>query len=731
MKVNIDWDQFDSKHYRPLVVDEVPNFKPGTISYDDYWDEQDDRCLNGFKPKPYMPRISGRHYFYLNMCKIKLLKKGASNKTFEHPFYRELDRRLYNEITDARKNKYGLIVGKPRRVGLSYVGTTSVGYELLFHRDNEVGVAAGLEEKAQDFYEKVKEMFEHLRPEYRAGILIKNSEKFKLGYEDYINKQKVDKGLKSQMYIKTMFSKPTGFEGKSLSLAIFEEAGLFQDLIAAYIATKPCFAEGSFQFGTPLVYGTGGEIDKGSKGYKEMWYANRAIYNLKKIFVSATDYYPGDGIPDPITKKSVSFFDFRTGRTNGEAALKHIVKERQEKDGSEGFVKHIQQYPLKESDIFIKNSGGLLNRKKLNAQMRNQDNCPFERKLGRLEWRTNDPKTIRLVAVARDLKEIDKIHFSRDSKIVFKEDEELGTVWKILDPIKTKGLPYWPDIGGCDSYDEDDPGEHASLGGTIIYRCFYGINNPYDLPVAYILDRDTADSDDEFYSQTLRLSIFYKVEMLVEYTKIAILNYYKDVGAHAFLKLKPDLDGSGYTSKAKNVYGFKVPNQYATKLILRLLKAEVNINFNNYWFMEILSHLVDYGESNSDLGSALGMVLVSKLDMFGEMSEGIEEEPGEENLLEGMGFYEVINGEAVFRTYGDINKFQENEQMENDPFSVHTMRAFDPEYDLVGQEQEEYHKAKIKQQKDIKTKRKEVLEKYGGDIMAFTLEEHNQRIKEN
>ena len=731
MKVNIDWDQFDSRHYRPLIIDEIPNFKPGTISYDDYWDEQDDRCLNGFKPKPYMPRISGRHYFYLNMCKIKLLRKGASNKTFEYPFYRELDRRLYNEITDARKNKYGLIIGKPRRVGLSYVGTTSVGYELLFHRDNEVGVAAGLEEKAQDFYEKVKEMFEHLRPEYRSGILVKNSEKFKLGYEDYVNKQKVDKGLKSQVYIKTMFAKPTGFEGKSLSLAIFEEAGLFQDLIAAYIATKPCFAEGSFQFGTPLVYGTGGEIDKGSKGYKEMWYANRAIYNLKKIFVSATDYYPGDGIPDPVTKKSVSFFDFRTGRTDGEAALKHIIKERQEKDGSEGFVKHIQQYPLKESDIFIKNSGGLLNRKKLNAQMRNQDNCPFQRQLGRLEWRTNDPKTIRLIAVARNLKEIDKIHFARDSKIIFKEDEELGTVWKILDPIKATGLPYHPDIGGNDSYDEDDPGEHASLGASIIYRCFYGINQPHDLPVAYILDRGTADSDDDFYSQTLRLSIYYKIEMLVEYTKIAIINYYKDVGAHAFLKQKPDLEGAGYTSKAKNIYGFKMPNQHSSKLILRLLKAEVNLNFNNYWFMEILSHLIEYGESNSDLGSALGMVLISKLDMFGEISEGIEEEPGEENLLEGMGFYEVINGEAVFRTYGDINKFQENEEMENDPFSVHSMRAFDPEYDLVGQEREEYTKAKIKQQKDIKTKRKEVLDKYGGDIMAFTLEEHNQRIKEN
>lgn len=725
MKVNINWNKFNSDKYRPLVLKEIPDFKPGTLAYDDYWDKQDDRCIKGFKPSPYMPKISGRHYFYLNMTKIKLLKTGASGKSFDYPFYRELDRRLYNEITDARKNRYGLIIGKPRRVGLSYVGTNSSGYELLFNRDAEIGVAAGQEDKALDFYDKVKEMFVHLREEYQTSVLVKNDEKFKLGYYDYVNKQKEEKGLKSQMYIKTMFAKPTGFEGKSLSLAIFEEAGLFVDLIAAYKSTEPCFKEGSIQFGTPIVYGTGGEIDKGSKGYKAMWYADRSVYNLKKVFVSATDYYPGDGVPDPVTKKAITFFDFKTGRTDSKAAYDYIVEERKQKDGSEGFVKHIQSYPLKESDIFIKNSGGLLNRKKLNAQLRNQDNCPFIKKKGKLEWKTNDPKTIRLVAVARNLKEIDKIHLSRGSKLQFVEDEEFGTINKILDPITNKNLPYHPDIGGNDSYDEDNPGDHASLGATIIYRCFYGINQPHDLPVAYILDRGTADSDDEFYSNTLRLSIFYGVEMLVEYTKIAIINYYKDVGAHEYLKARPNLDGTAYTSKARNVYGFKMSNQHAWKLTLRLLKAEVNLNFANIWFIELLEHLLDYGESNSDLGSAYGMVMVSKLDMFGDISDGLEEMPNDVNTLDDMGHYVIENGKAVFKTYGETH------QSESDEFSIHNLRAFDPEYDLEGFDKEQYLEKRAVDKKSIVKQRKEVLEKYGNDVMAFTLNQHNERLDKN
>ena len=727
MKVEINWNKFDSQKYRPLVVEEIPDFKPGSILYDDYWDAQDYRCLKGFKPAPYMPHITGEHYFYLNMCKIKLLERGATRKTTESPFYRELDRRIFDEIYNAKKGKYGIIVGKPRRVGLSYIGAATSTYELLFYKDNEIGVAAGQEDKAQDFYDKVKMLLENIRPEYRSGTITKNQEVIKLGYQEYINKQKVDKGLKSQMYMKTMYAKPTGFEGKSLSMVIFEEAGLFEDIVAAFKSTEPCFKEGMIQFGTPIVYGTGGDMEKGSKGYKEMWYAKRSIYNLKPIFISATDYYPGDGIPDEVTGKAISFFDFRTGKTDSKAAFEYIMKERQEKDGSEGFIKHIQSYPLKESDIFIKTSGGLLNRKKLNAQIRNQDNCPFQRKTGRLEWKTNDPATLRLVAIAKTLKEIDKIHFLRGSKIEFIEDEELGTIHKILDPIKQTGLPYHPDIGGCDSYDDGNTVSEGSLGATIIYRTFYSINQPHDIPIAYILDRGTGDSDDEFYSNTMRLSIYYGVKMLVEHTKVAIIGHYMDVGADTdYLQERPNLAGTGYVSRAQNLYGFKMSNQHAWALTLRLLKQEVNLNFNNIWFIEILEHLLDYGETNADLGSAFGMLLVQKLDMFGEMTEGLEHEPEEVNIFDGMGYYDMINGQLEYTTYGE----QRNNQDE-DPFSIHNMRTFDPEYDLDGQERVLFEQAKVDNKKAIVAKRKEVLSRYSNDVMAFTLEEHNARIKEN
>ena len=722
MDVNINWNKFDSNLYKPLEHMEIPDFNPGTISYDDFWDEQDTRCLEGYKPSPYMPKITNEHYFYLNMCNIELLEKDATRKTMGSPFYRELDRRLYDEIYDAKKNKHGLIVGKPRRVGLSWVGATTSTYELTFYYGNKVGVAAGQDDKAQDFYEKVKYLLDHIRPEYRTSTSIKNTDEIRLSYKYRENKQDKEGGLKSSMYMKTMYAKPTGFEGKTLSLVVFEEAGLFEDIIAAYKSTEPCFKEGAIQFGTPLVYGTGGEIDKGSKGYKIMW-NNPKKYNLKKVFVSSTDYYPGDGIPDKKTGKSITFFDFKTGRTNHTAAYNYIIAERQEKEGSEGFVKHIQSYPLKESDIFIKNSGGLLNRKKLNAQKNNLENCPYLIKKGRLEWQTTDHTTLKLIARAKNLKEKDKVHFQRGSKVIFVEDAVLGNFTKLLDPVDHKKLPYNPDIIGCDSYDDEVAQGTGSLGATIAYRCFHGVSKAYDLPIAYILDRGDSDDDDVFYSSSFRMCVYYDTQMLLEYTKILIKNYFEGIGGLSHLKARPELEGSGYNSQAVNQYGFKMSNQHSFKLITRLLKAEVNENFDKIWFEELLDHLIDFGESNSDLGSAYGMVLIHKLDMFGYLTDGIEQEDDEPDLLEEMGHWVIEDGKREFKSYADTNPTRDSMEME--------MSVFNPEYDLEGEAKNQFEETKIATQNKIKETRNEVLSKYGNDIMAFTIDEYNRGLDKN
>lgn len=683
---------YDAKRYSPLVYDtkvieHFSKLKPGSLAYDDFWDEQDYNCIHGFKPKG-MPEIVGEHYFGLNMTKIEMLPQGGLRKRAHAPYYRELDARLFKETSEAKRHKYGLIVGKPRRVGLSWFGTIQMVYELLMHMENRVGICAGKQDKADAFYAKVMYMLKNIRPEYKVSRLKKDDKILKLGFIDMINKQKEECGLLSEMLIRTMFVDSAGFEGESLSLAIFEEAGLFQNLISSYKSTEPCFREGSIQFGTPLIYGTGGEIDKGARGYMEMWNSSfedptKSPYNLRKIFIPADEYYPGDGEPDEKTGEKVSFFDLKTGQTDSERARKHILAERERaRKSKEGYVKHIQNYPLKESEIFLKTTGGILDRALLNDQhIRWSDGeCPYEIKTGRLQWK-DDPITAKLITRTRDTKEACRIRIERGSTVIWVDDPR-GSIQKICDPINRDEMDHKPDIAGCDSYDEEVEEGKGSNGATVVYRTYAGGNREYDMPIAVLTERGDSSNDDVFYENNVKMAVYYNYELLFEYSKIQIEKYFKDVGAHKYLRRRPDLRKELLNSKSKNEYGVRMPKEVKS-VVTRLLKGEVKRNVQKYWFENLLIDLMDYGDKNTDIAMALGVVMLYKLELFDDIADEFENDDYEfqENVLDDMTYYDVDErGNVTIQTYAGIN--------------VDEIQTFNPEIHLSEYDKIEYKKKK-------------------------------------
>ena len=704
---------FDSKKYSPLVYEDQPDFRPGSIAYDDYWDEQDHRCRFGYAPEN-MPEITGEHYFYLNLLKISLLKPGARRKTPGCPFYRSLDRRLSYEVKDAKDNGHGLIIGKPRRVGLSWFGAMLAVYELLFSYHNTVGVCAGKQDKADDFYKKVQWLLSTINPAYATGILTKNNEELKLGYSYRENKQNIEAGILSSMFIKTMYADSSAFEGKELAFVIFEEAGLFENLIQSYKATEPCFKDGGIQFGVPMIYGTGGEIEKGSKGYKEMWDKHEA-FNLKKVFIPAYEHYPGDGETNKEGVK-ITFFNMKTGETNKEAALAHILEERKRASLSrEAYTKHVQSYPIKESEIFIKSKGGVLDRIKLNTQLirLNDNDIPVEPLVGRLEWIDSDV-TQRVLLRARDTKEKTLLRIKNNSKVKFIEDPN-GTVFKVDDPINQDGMAYKPDIGGVDSYDDEVNFEdnNNSFGASMIYRCYGGPSQKlYNCPVAYLKERGDSSSDDVFYENTVKLAVMYNAEMLIEYSKTAIMTYFKDVNAHKYMRLRPNLESTLGPTNSRNEFGQRV-NLKEKRLITKLLKSDVHENSFNYFFKDHLIELIDYGDINTDLAMAHGLCLIHKLDLFPEISEDLDNfDEVEQDPLLSMSYYDIENGKLQIKTYEDFG--QQDFEYE----------IFDPRKHASMEERMQMKK-KITDDIDAKDQlKKEIEEKYGKDAMSLILHDY-------
>ena len=639
--------KWQPKLYQPLIYnDEVrrkaDTLKPGTLDFDDFWEEMDYYCYNGFKPKD-MPRISGRHFFYLNFCSILRLLPNSSRKTLGAPFYRDLDHMMFLEIENAINKGYGLIVLKPRRIGMSEIGVANCVYESTFFQHNKIGICAGKEDKAAEFYDKFKSSLENVHEAYRNKVTINNADTVKVYYDDTVNKEKKKYGLQSQAFMKTMFADSSAFEGGSYSMVIFEEAGLFENLVASYQATKPCFMEGAKQFGMPFIFGTGAEISGNSKGYKEMASKPHA-FNLKKLFIPANMFYPGDGEEDERTKKVVTFFDYDKGVTNKRAALTYIMAERKiAEQSTEAYIKHIQSYPINESEVFLSDKGGVLDKVKLNYQIQaiNDNKAPEPILKGRLDWVDTD-EIIPLLERAHNLKEKTLIRVKNKIPVKFVLDDD-GTIWKDASPINpTMGhLGYKPDIGGCDSYDDEgDEKNGLSSGSVIAYRCFSGPGRQWNKPVGLLLERgDGSYDDDTFYENAVKFCLYWDMEVLVEHTKTHIIRYFKDVGARHLLKNKPDIQEANIANH-KNEIGVKMPNDVKI-LVTKMLKLEVKDNINKCFFENIILDLLDYGFRNTDISMAFGIALLHRMDIFEEVTEGIEIPRSIQSKTPGMGTYYV------------------------------------------------------------------------------------------
>ena len=571
--------KFNPQKYRPVANDGHPDLSPDSIDYQEYWEQELDRCLNGFKPKGMKP-ISGKHYFYLNYYMI-LGNDGSkgNRKTLIHPWYRELDHEYFDMFEQCKDNGKGMIVIKARDKGFSYMNSGMLAHEFTFYPHNDVGIAAGLQATADAFFDKTKKGLNALNSNFKHSWIKDTDGILRSGYK---KKNKDGKweigGYQSTILCRTM-DNPEVFKGERLSLMVFEEAGEFKSLKNAYMSSKACFMDGNIQFGVPIVGGTGGDISKASKDFMDMYY-NYEAYNLVPTFIPASRAYYG-------------FFDIDKGTENKIGAEKKLLKEREviQKSGDrQAYNLHIQNYPLTVEEAFLNTKTSRFDNSLLNAQrsriMSSQD---FRNQIqtGYLHWAFDD----------------------QDNNIVKWEPHPDGP-YKILQHpmVEYKGL----DIGGIDSYDQDQAGASESMGSAIIYRRFMDTNNSSDCIIADYTDRP--DKKEDFWDGCLKLAVYYNAKMLVEYTKIGILDYFKRQDALKYLKEKPESAHMPGT-KTRNSYGVHMNKQ--TKALLEdLIDDYIREHYDDIWFLDIIDELQQYGMRNTDRAMAFGLCLIHNIDNY-------------------------------------------------------------------------------------------------------------------
>lgn len=605
----------------------------GTAAHTEWWEEQIRYCLNGYDTGGM--HIPGRFYKYLNFDTISTVGRGN-----HYPDYVDLDFDYFELVEDVKKDGKGIICVKARRKGLSEKMVSIIDTGFRFTQSAyQAGIAAGLEEHAQDFFAKFKRTMALKPPELMLHLLEENSENIVAGWKEKEETGHIVKGSKNVVFCKTMYHNANVFKGKYLNDAIFEEGGEFDRLIDGFNATKACFMIGNKMVGTPYVYGTGGNMKKGSKGFQEMW-AEAESFKLAKFFVPATRmYFPcvgghrdENGKPAEETPNLQMYTPTeRYGMEDVACAEEMIKNERRSlasKRNKKPYYDFLQDYPLTEKESFLKFSGNNFPTEIL--QDRNFELLTADKEyiLYELEWimtpegAIKQPLQVKAVPV--------EIRVDGD---IMKPDNNYVMIHNAGHP--RPDFKYL-DVAGIDSYDLDESKTSKSLGAMVVFRGDHSIKDiPKMAPVCLYNCRPRRK--ETFYETCLKISVYYNLvgDVLLDLEKQLIAEFFNKNGGARYWAPRP-LSIESPDSKQSHNIGVKMTG-YSKPKMIAMLQSYFYDHTKDIVFPQLVEEALDYDveqkDSDWDIIDALGFALIRYHDRTIKPQSNNDENDVNDNMM--------------------------------------------------------------------------------------------------
>ena len=265
----------------------------GTTEYYTYWDEQKDRCINGYTADD-GDYITGYNYFYINFCPMQRIvntvtklpngeTKVKRDSVVTFPDFYDYDYFYFQAVQEAEDKGKHICLLKSRRKGYSYKGGAMAcrNYYLIpnsktyiYASNKQYLTEDGILTKAWDYMDFIdkntawgKKRSVNSTMRKRAGFWTKDE----FGNE-------VEMGYKSEIIGVTLKDNPDVVRGKRAKLILFEEGGSFSELGAAWQIARPSVEQDGVAFGTMIVWGTGGDKGSAFETMKDMFY-NPGGYN--------------------------------------------------------------------------------------------------------------------------------------------------------------------------------------------------------------------------------------------------------------------------------------------------------------------------------------------------------------------------------------------------------------------------------------------------------------------
>lgn len=206
----------------------------GTLDYKKYWDEQWNRCINGYTVGGV--RVSGRHYFYLNFSPIKArpvdpvtgLENITARKKWTLPRFLDHSYYFFNELEDCMAEgpsinnaRQGMVVLKSRRKGFTYqISSGAFAYNFVFLPHSMSLLAAYEKAHYKVTLDGIHSVINHINkhtPWVRRREVLSQREHFRASFKEMKDNVEVEEGYLSEIHAVSFKDNP--FKGIGECLA--------------------------------------------------------------------------------------------------------------------------------------------------------------------------------------------------------------------------------------------------------------------------------------------------------------------------------------------------------------------------------------------------------------------------------------------------------------------------------------------------------------------------------
>lgn len=629
------------------------NFPESTSEYFKFWDEESKRCVDGYTADD-GDFISGYNYFYLNYCPIQRIvytvlenKKVKKTRELQFPDFYDYDYYFFQAMQEAEDEGKHLCALKSRRKGYSYKNAAMAcrnyylipGSKTYIYASNKQYLTEdGILTKAWDYMDFIdkntawgKKRSVNTQMRKRAGFYSK---------DDYGNE--IELGYKSEIIGVTLKDNPDVVRGKAGKLIIFEEAGSFSELGAAWQIARPSVEQDGVAFGTMVAFGTGGDSGSHFETLKDMFY-NPEGYNCLGF----------DNIWDEsAATKECGFFipqytnlDFRDtegnrmymdsdGNTMYKKSLEFILEERRkviENATSNNTIdRYVAEHCVTPSEACLEFNGNIFPKKELQEQLsllRTNKKLQNHKQIGDLVQQPDGS----LKWTIKKTGDITRYPLRQG-------DDPTGSIviWEHPNKDASAGL-Y---IAGIDSYDYDESST-TSLGSCFIYKRVQSIEQYSDIIVAEYTGRPKSAED--FYENVRKLLIYYNARAMYENQNKGIFVYFTNKHCDYLLADQPDIINdivsNSKVNRKKGCHMNKQIKQWGWGLIkdwLNDINADGKKNLYNIMSEPLLEELIAANDVvNVDRVMALTQVMIYREQLYNVKVKEIKKENRNRVLFEG------------------------------------------------------------------------------------------------